>query len=138
MKRFLSLTILAAGLAIPAHAQTPHGVSAGGGANPLTFSGGGGGGYGGGGVGGGSSSGSRLPSCPRAQFSVSAVSGTQQDYVPSTFVSYDKALAEGRDVLAAPPKTVAEVAHEQAIGRAEKAKLALVQDSRGNAIIVVR
>lgn len=137
MKRFLGLAILAAGLAVPAHAQMSHSVSAGGAANTLT-SNGGGGGYGGGGLGGGSSSGNKLTNCPRAQFSVAAVSGTQQDYVPSTFVSYDKAVAEGRNILAAPPKSIVEAAHEQAEAHAEKAKLALVQDYNGNAVVVLR
>lgn len=138
MKRFFGLAILAAGLAIPAHAQTLHGYAAGGAASSATSSSGGGG-YGGGGFGGGlSGGGTKLASYPVAHFGVASVSGSQQDYVPSTFVAYDKALAEGRDILANPPKSVVEAAHEQVGTQTEKARLALVQDDHGNAIVVSR
>lgn len=131
-KRFLGLAILAAGLAVPAHAQVSRGFAAGNPTSSPSFSGGGGfgGGYSAGGI--------KLPSYPVACLGVTSVSGSQQDYVPSTFVAYDKALAEGRAILSAPPKSVAEAAREQGSSRTEKAKLALVQDDYGNAVIVPR
>lgn len=139
MKRFLGLAILAAGLAVPAHGQMSHSVSGGSAASSATSNSGGGGSYGGAGFGGGlSGGGTRLASYPVAHFGVASVSGSQQDYVPSTFVAYDKALAEGRDILANPPKSVVEAAQAQASTHTEKAKLALVQDDYGNAIVVSR
>jgi len=138
MKRLLGLAILAAGLAIPAHAQGFHGgASAGSSSNGLPTNGGGGG-FGGGFGGGLSSAGNRLPAYPLANFNLAAVSGTQAEYVPSTFVSYDQAVAEGREILATPPKTLVQAAREQASTRTDKARFALVQDRNGNAVIVTR
>jgi len=131
MKRLMGMAILAAGLALPAHAQAPRATASGMTPGPVSAGGGGfGGGY--------SSGGSKPTSCPTARFSVTSVSGSQQDYVPSTFVVYDNALAEGRDILANPPKSVAEAAHEQPSVPAEKARISFIQDVNGKATIVVR
>jgi hypothetical protein len=133
MKRLLGLAVLTVGLAVPAHAQAPRAMAVGMTPSPTT-SGGGGGGFGG----GSSCGGGKLTSYPVARFNVTSVSGSQQDYIPSTFVSYDEAVAAGRAILNAPPKSLDEVARETSTNRRETAKLALVQDANGNAIIQPR
>ncbi len=100
----------------------------------TNYGGGGGGGF----SGGGSIGAAGITKFPRTQFGVAAVSGSLQDYIPSTFVAYDEALAEGRDLLANSPKTVVEAAHNQAPSSAQKARIALIQDVNGNPIIVAR
>lgn len=135
MKRLLGLAVLTAGLAVPAHAQAPRAMAASMAPSPMSSgSGGGGGGFGG----GSSSGGGKLTSYPVARFNVTSVSGSQQDYIPSTFVSYDEAVAAGRAILNAPPKSLDEVARETSTNRRETAKLALVQDANGNAVIQPR
>ncbi|HXX43199.1 MAG TPA: hypothetical protein VEJ38_00620 [Candidatus Acidoferrales bacterium] len=139
MNRFLGLMILTAGLALPVHAQTSRGTS-GAGVAGMTASNstntGGGAGYSGGGF--SSGGGSRPVKYPVTQFGVASVSGSLQDFTPSTFLAYDKALATGRDILANPPKTVVEAAHNQENSGAQKARLALIQDANGAPVIVVR
>jgi len=134
MKRMIALAVLAVGLAVPIHAQTGH-LVAGGGASSVSASGGGG--WGSGGFGGGSTA-SRPLNYPLTHFNVASVSGSQQEYVPSVFVSYDKAIATGQTVLDTPPMTVAEASRQLGNVRAEKAKVALVQDDYGRVIIVPR
>jgi len=131
MNRFMALGVLAVGLALPTHAQTVH-TAAGGAANPQTSNGGGGGWGGSGGFGGGS----RPVNHPPTQFNTTSVSGSQNDYVPSVFICYDRAIATGQDALKTPPPTVAEAARQQSNTHAEKAKLALVQDIYGKARVV--
>ena len=138
MKRVLGLAIAVAALALPAHAQASKGAPPASAASPITSNNGSGGGGSSGFSGGGSVGGSHLSAYPRRQFGVASVSGTQQDYVPSTFVAYDQALAEGRDILSNPPKTVVEAAHAQVAAPAGKAKFAFVQNANGDAVIVVR
>jgi hypothetical protein len=136
-KGILGLAILAAGLSAPAYAQTARSGGAGSSAGVGQTNGGGGsfgGGFGGGG--GGISSVNKLPSYPVVYPKMVGVSGSSSDYVPSTFVPYEKALTEGKTVLDTPAPTVAEAAREQASAHAEKAKFALVQDEYGNPIIV--
>lgn len=130
MKRLIVLGLFAVGLALPTHAQTAH-IAAGGAANPLTSNGGGGWG---GGVGYGAAS--RPVSHPPAQFSTTSVSGSQNEYVPSVFVSYDRAIAKGQNALDTLPPTVVEAARQQSNTHPEKAKLALVQDIYGKAMVV--
>ncbi|HTR46348.1 MAG TPA: hypothetical protein VMM16_03040 [Verrucomicrobiae bacterium] len=134
MKRFLGLTILAAGLAMPAHAQSHAPAGAAGGPSSANSSGGGGG-YGGG---WGSSGGTRLTQYPLAHFAVTSVSGSQQDYVPSTFVAYNQAISHGQEILDAPPKTVAEAARENSIARMQKARVVVVQGPNGEMVVTSR
>jgi hypothetical protein len=134
MKRMIALAVLAVGLAVPVHAQTGR-VAAGGGASSVSPSGGGG--WGSGGFGGGSTA-SRPLNYPLTHFSVASVSGSQQEYVPSVFVSYDQAIATGQTVLDTPPMTVAEASRHLGDMRPEKAKVAFVQDDAGRVIIVPR
>ncbi|HXX70763.1 MAG TPA: hypothetical protein VEI55_00610 [Candidatus Acidoferrum sp.] len=130
MKRLMALGVLTVGLTLPTHAQTAH-TAAGGAANLPTSNGSGG--WGGG---GGSTAGSRPVSHPRAQFNTTSVSGSQNEYVPSVFVSYDRAIATGQNALDTPPPTVAEAARQQSNTHPEKAKLALVQDIHGRAMVI--
>jgi len=139
MKCLVGLAILAAVVAAPTHAQTAHsvGASAQTGATNAGGAGFGGGGFGGGGFGGGSF-GSRLASVPPARFDMVIASGSQQSYVPSTFLPYDKAITAGRDVLDVAPTTVAEASQRQASAHTEKARYLLTQDEHGRAVIVPR
>jgi len=130
MKRLMALGVFAVGLVLPTHAQTTH-IASGGAANPLASNGAGG--WGGG---GGYSGGSRLMSYPRTQFNTTGVSGSQNEYVPSVFVPYDRAIAKGQNALDTPPPTVAEAARQQNNTHPEKAKLALVQDIYGKAMVI--
>jgi len=140
MKRVLCLATVMAVLALPAHGQSSKTVPVASAASPITSNSGASGGSGGssGFSGGGSVGGPRLPAYPRTQFGVLAASGTQQDFVPSTFLEYDRALAEGRDILSNPPKTVVEAAHTQAVAPAGKARFTFVQNANGDPVIVVR
>ena len=134
MRRLVGLAVLVMALAtVPTHAQTVH-VAAGGAASPPAA---GGGGLGGGsGFSGGFGGGNRLTSYPLTWFSTTSVSGSQEEYVPSIFVSYDSAIATGQRMLDAPPLTVADAARQQQSTRREKTKIALVQDHYGKAVIV--
>jgi hypothetical protein len=137
MNRLIGLTILVMGLAAPAHAQTAHAAPMASGSGSPINSTSGGSGAGSGGF-GGSSIGSRPLSSPPAHFNATNVSGSRDSYVPSTFVSYDAALAAGKQLIDTPPLTVAEAARRQASAHPEKAKLALVQDDYGRPMIVRR
>jgi hypothetical protein len=66
---------------------------------------------------------------------MAAYSGTPADFVPSVFVTYDRAMAQGRAALAAGNKSVAEVAAENKTVSRMKARFALVQDGSGKAVI---
>ena len=134
MKRMIALAVLVVAMAVPIHAQTGH-AAAGGGVSSVSVSGSGGGG------GSGFASGStanRPLSYPVTHFNVASVSGSQQEYVPSVFVSYDRAIATGQTELDTQPMTVAEASRQQANMRQEKAKVALVQDQSGRAILAPR
>ena len=134
MKCLVGLAILAAVVAAPTHAQTVHSVGAGAQTGATNA---GGAGFGGGGFGGGSL-GSRLASVPPARFDMVIASGSQQSYVPSTFLPYDKAITAGQDVLDVAPTTVAEASRRQASAHMEKARYLLTQDEHGRAIIAPR
>ena len=140
MKRLIILGIAAVALmlALPTYAQTPR-PSAGGMTNPLTTTGGGGGGYGGGG-GAPDASVNKLPSYPRACLNMAAVSGTRAEYVPSTFVAYDKAVADGQTIDDTPAPTVADAARAQRASAAtsERSKFTVVQNYYGYPIAIPR
>ncbi|MGA2509591.1 MAG: hypothetical protein ABSG27_05125 [Candidatus Acidiferrales bacterium] len=124
MKKILGLAVLALGLAVPAHAQFL-GASVGSGSNVGS----------GGGV--GSVVFHVLPSVPPAHFAIVYVTGTDS-FTPSAFVAYDQAVAEGIAALNLKEKSVAEVAAENSVAHAPRAKLAFVQNSAGDAVIVSR
>ena len=121
MKKLLFLAVLVIGCSVPAFGQ--HG---GGTAGPS--SNGGGGGYGGGFGSGSFGGGGVLPSCPPTQFAVVAVSGSNAEWEPSTFVSFEKAVAFGKQVIVIENRTVAQAARENNAARREKARVAVVQD----------
>jgi hypothetical protein len=133
MKRFLGLVVLILGLSVPAHAQSSKGGSA--------MAGAGGGGVlssGGGSSGGGGLSGVNfhtLPTIAPANLPSSAVSGTEADFVPSTFLPYDRAVAAGQEVRDAHNKSVAEAAAENSRARRLKAKAAIIENAAGDAVI---
>jgi hypothetical protein len=114
MKRILGITVLILWFAVPAHAQWV-GSSFGGSLGHVTFH--------------------TLPSIPPAHFEVRAVSGGA-DFVPSSYASYEEALAEGRAALAEQAKTLAEIAREYNSVPKAKARLVLVQDDHGTAVLI--
>jgi hypothetical protein len=138
MKRFLGLVVLILGLSVPAHAQSRGaGVVASGSSGGVVS--GGVGGYGGGAVGGGGLTGPTsfptLPYIAPAKLPSSAVSGTSTDFVPSTFLPYDKAIAAGQEVLDARHRSVAEAAAENSRARKLKAKAVILENAAGDAVI---
>jgi hypothetical protein len=126
MKRLLGLAVLALGLAVPAHAQF-----AGNSVGASGSIGSGGGLNGGGGF-------RHITSYPRAVFATTIVSGTETDFEPSAFVSYDVAVAEGRAVMAFKERSVVEVAREVRSTRGVRARVAFVQDVNGDPVIVLQ
>lgn len=130
MKYLVGFAVLALGFAMPAYAQ---GHAAGGGGTSLPVYGGGAG-TGGSGLGGGT----MLPHYSRARFQVTAVSGSEIDYTPSTFVSYNSAVTKGNVALASIPETLGQAAQLNRETPRVKAKFSLVQDNHGNAIIKLR
>ena len=115
MKRILGVAVLILSFAGPAHAQL-FGNSLGRGTlGHVTFH--------------------TLPSTPPAHFDVRAVSGGA-DFVPSSYASYEQALAEGRAALAEQAKTLAEIARENNSVPKARARLVLVQDDYGRAVLV--
>jgi hypothetical protein len=137
IKRILGFAALAAGLAMPAYGQASRGAAM---ANATNASGfiGGGGGFGSGLGGGFGSAGISVSHAPVAHFSIANVSGSRSEYLPSTFVPYEQAVANGRTILAASPAPLGDVAREAAAAPRQKAKFALVQDDYGNAIIIIK
>jgi hypothetical protein len=78
-----------------------------------------------------------LPWTPPARPGAIDVSGTDASYLPSTFLSFDNAVAAGRGELQQDAKTIAEAAAESR--RTPKtAVIVIAQDSRGNAVISKR
>jgi hypothetical protein len=116
MKRILGVAVLILWFAVPAHAQGFGGSLSGGGSlGHVTFP--------------------ALPSIPPAHFDVRAERGGA-DFVPSSYASYEQALAEGRAALTQQAKTLAEIARENSGIPKAKARLVLVQDDYGRAVLV--
>jgi hypothetical protein len=63
------------------------------------------------------------------------VGGTDADFIPSSFRSFDQAVAEGKTALAAQARTIAQAAEENGRTQKAKARLAIVQDGSGNVIL---
>jgi hypothetical protein len=138
MKRFLGLTVLILGLSVPAHAQSSKGGGAVAGASSGGVLSNGGGGGNGGGAAGGSVTGvsfHTLPVIPPANLRSTAVSGTDDSFVPSTFLPYDRAVAAGQGVLDARDKSVAEAAAENSRAHRLKARTAIIENAAGDAVI---
>jgi hypothetical protein len=129
MKKLIGVVALALLSSLPAHAQSKGGAV---GSSSSAISQSGGGGTGAGGVSGGG--GSRLPGYPRAAFAVSAVSGGDPSFAPSTFLSFDQAVAEGKAINAASQKPLGEIAAENSTVPKAKAKFTYVQNADGNVV----
>jgi hypothetical protein len=120
MKYLLSFAALLLVSTMPAHAQR------------ASNSGGGSGGS----IGGGTS---RLPTYAPASFQAVYVTGADNyNFSPSTFRAYDQAVEEGRAALAERAKTLVDIAKENRATERTKAKLTIVQDASGNAVIETR
>lgn len=130
MKYLVGFAVMVLSFAVPAAAQT-HAAGGGSGTGFGTTSGGGAGGAAvPGGVG-------HLPHYAPTRFQVTNVTGTP-DYIPSTFIPYNNAVTEGNVTLASVPETVGQAAQLNRETPKVKAKLALVQDRHGNAVIEPR
>jgi hypothetical protein len=114
MKIALGLTMLGLLAAVPVHAQS---ISMGGGSlTPPSFH--------------------ILPWTPPADQRAVEVSGSAATYVPSTFLTFDRAVAAGKANLKAQAKTVAQVAAESRKGaKNSAAKIQFAQDGRGRAVL---
>jgi len=134
MKRLFGLAIMILGLTLSASAQSGGRILGGGTPGPTN----GGASGGGGSVGGGGLSGvgfSTLPSHPRASFASIAISGTDAEFVPSTFLPFGDAVAAGQAILDAEHASVAQEAEANSRTPKAKAKFALIEDAAGNAVI---
>jgi hypothetical protein len=125
MKRAIGIAAFILFFAIPAHAQAGSSASA------RVNQGGGGGGFSGGGAGTGA-----LPNHPRAQFKMSAVSGSDSSFIPSGYLPFDSAVAEGQAILDAEKKTPAEAAAAESIVPKPHAKVVVVQAANGDPIVI--
>jgi hypothetical protein len=113
MKIALGLTMLGLLAAVPVHAQS---ISMGGSLTPPSFN--------------------ILPWTPPADQRAVEVSGSAATYVPSTFLTFDRAVAAGKANLKAQAKTVAQVAAESRKGaKNSAAKIQFAQDGRGRAVL---
>lgn len=131
MKKLLGIAAFALLFSVPAHGQMSRGAAAGSVPGP-TANGGGSGGGGGYNL-SGTAAGTRLSGYPRAQFSVTAVTGGDPSYSPSTFLPFEQAVAEGNAENAS-PKTLAQIAAENNSAPKAKAKFAFVQDAQGRVV----
>lgn len=134
MKRLLGLAILTLGLALSAGAQS-NGRAFSGGSSPTGTGGSGGGGSIGGGGLSGVSSFTTLPSRPPATFGSAAISGNDADFVPSTFLPFEKAVAAGQAMLDAEHASVADTARANSATPKTKARVALVENAVGDPVM---
>jgi hypothetical protein len=72
---------------------------------------------------------------PPTQFAATVVSGTAQDFVPTTYASYDQAIAQGRAALAIKQKSLGEVAQEYNHEAKVKAQFTFEQNESGQAMV---
>jgi hypothetical protein len=77
-----------------------------------------------------------LPTPVELHYQNSTAHGSASDFVPSTFVPYEQALARGQAATAPEnkPKPVAQVAEEYRAVKRAVAKLAIGQDSSGRIV----
>jgi hypothetical protein len=73
-------------------------------------------------------------SLPDPPSRMTITSGTNTEFVPSMFMSFDKALAKGVADLTVKPKTLAEVAQENRKEQRAKAQTSFVQDANGRVV----
>ena len=127
MKRAIGVAAFILFFAIQAHAQAGSSSTA----RPTQNGGGGGGG----GFGGGGGTGP-LPTRPPAHFKMSAVTGSEASFIPSGYLPFDRAVAEGQAILDAEKRTPAEAAAATSIVPKPHAKVAVVQDANGDPIVI--
>jgi hypothetical protein len=132
MKKVLGIAAFALIFSVPAHGQMSRG---GGGAGSVPGASANGSASSGGYSLSGSTVGPGLSSYPRARLDTTAVSGGDPSYAPSTFMSFEQAVAEGNAENAA-RKTLAQVAAENISAPKAKAKFAFVQDANGRVVPV--
>jgi len=130
MNRILSPVVLVILFLLPTHAQrSMSGSSALNGTGSLGV----GGGYGG--SIGGSVSFNTLPPVPPARFSVVEVSGANGQFTPTTWTQFQQGVELGRAQLRVEAKPLGELAAHYRHQEKPKAKLEIVQDARGRAIL---
>jgi hypothetical protein len=127
MKAMLALVALVFVFSVPARAQAGGGM-----ATTTRFTGGGSS------SGGSGSSGSvsvrTISHIPSTQFQVAGASGSAGEYVPSAYVSYDKAVELGQTILATKPQTVVEAAQTNKGAKAPSTEYVITQDLHGNLV----
>jgi len=127
MKIALGLAAIILLAAAPAHGQAR------GGSNRVGGSVGSGASMGGGGLTGPTSFTTLTWSAPAIPASTS-VSGSNDSYLPSTFVTFAQAIAQGNADLKEQGKTVAEAAAESRKTVKAQAKIVVMQDNNGNVV----
>lgn len=91
---------------------------------------------GGAGIGGGAAGGSgTVLHVPPTRFATREVSGNSSDYIPSTFVSYNSAVAEGSAPVAARPKPLEMSAQKSGKPTVRSATIQIVQKQDGRLAI---
>ncbi len=132
MKKLIGVVALVLFFSLTAHAQSKGGAV--GSSSSSTANGSAS--TGANGVGG--TSGSHLPGYPRATFDVSAVSGGDPSFAPSTFLSFDQAVAEGKAINAASQKSLAEIAAQNSTVPKSKARFTFVQNADGKVVLAAQ
>jgi hypothetical protein len=138
MKKFLGVAIFALVVGMPAYAQQRgNGSGFGGGSSNGPQANNGGGGMGGAisAVGGNTN---LLPHYAMLSTGTAAASGNDTDFVPSGYLPYDNAIEKGKLALDAKTKPLGQIAHENEQVTHPKAKMRMVQDINGNAVLVLQ
>jgi hypothetical protein len=76
----------------------------------------------------------QLPPLPAKRFAMSITSGSSFEFVPSSFMCFDKAVVKGVADLAAKPKSIVLVAQENRNTERAKAQATFVQDGKGKLV----
>lgn len=80
----------------------------------------------------------KLPWTPPAAFSATEVSGAESTYTPSTFVTFDNAVAAGKVQLKEEATTVAQAAaNSREAARTIAARASFSQDDRGRVVLSI-
>ena len=132
MKKLVAIAAFVLLFSLPAHAQGKAGGAVGSSGSASPYSSGSGSSGGGGGFSG--SQGGHLSSYPPAVLGTSAVSGGDPSFAPSTFLSFDQAVAEGKAINDESHKSLAQIAAENTTSTKAKAKFSFVQDAEGKVV----
>jgi hypothetical protein len=79
-----------------------------------------------------------LPWNPPASPQAIELSGTDETFLPSTFLTFESAVAAGKAVTKEKTKSVAEAAAESRKGVKTAAKIRIEQDDRGNLVLALK